>query len=523
MEKTNKREPRVSVAEGDSTGERSERPARGGERKSYSDRPARKPYGERKSYGDRTERKPYGERSGERKSYGDRPSRPYGERKPYGERSGDSAERKPYGERKSYGDRTERKPYGERSGERKSYSDRPSRPYGERKPYGERSGDSAERKPYGERGGERKSYSDRPSRPYGERKSYSDRAERKSYGDRPSRPYGERGGERGERGERGGERKSYGDRPSRPYGERKSYSDRAERKPYGERGERGGERGGERKSYSDRPSRSYGERAERPIRAERSERKTHGESPTRIQSKGDGFVRLNKYIANAGVCSRREADILIASGAVKVNGEICTVLGTKVGPDDVVNFGGETLKDEKKVYILMNKPKGFITTVDDPNERKTVMELFKGEVKERVYPVGRLDRNTTGVLLFTNDGDLAKKLTHPSHGARKVYEVTLDKPLTKTDMKTIAKGIELEDGPIQVDEIQYVKEGDKTKVGVQIHSGRNRIIRRIFESLGYDVTKLDRSIFVELTKKNLTRGAWRFLTEQEVNFLKQNS
>jgi 23S rRNA pseudouridine2605 synthase len=230
-------------------------------------------------------------------------------------------------------------------------------------------------------------------------------------------------------------------------------------------------------------------------------------------------IRLNKYIANAGICSRREADTLIESGVVRINGVICTQLGTRVMSDDKVEFGGETLVSEKKVYLLMNKPKDYITTTDDPQERKTVMHLIAGACKERIYPVGRLDRQTTGVLLFTNDGDMAKRLTHPSHGARKIYHVTLDKNITKTDLQTIAKGVELEDGFVHVDEINLIV-GTKNEIGIQLHSGMNRVVRRIFEKFDYKVTKLDRVLFAELTKKDLSRGHWRFLTDKEVSFLK---
>ena len=237
--------------------------------------------------------------------------------------------------------------------------------------------------------------------------------------------------------------------------------------------------------------------------------------------KEDGTVRLNKYIANAGICSRREADVLIASGAVSVNGEVITQMGYKVKPDDVVNYGGERLVSEKKRYVLLNKPKGYITTSDDPQERKTVMMLVENACTERIYPVGRLDRNTTGVLLFTNDGDMAKKLTHPSTGARKIYHVELDKNLTHADMQRMVDGIMLEDGEIAVDDVQYVGNGEhKNIVGVVLHSGRNRIVRRIFEAMGYEVCKLDRVVFAGLTKKDLPRGHWRLLTEKEVSFLK---
>lgn len=234
----------------------------------------------------------------------------------------------------------------------------------------------------------------------------------------------------------------------------------------------------------------------------------------------DGLTRLNKYIANAGICSRREADELIQAGVIKVNGKVVTELGFKVGPDDKVLYEDQLIRSERLVYVLLNKPKGYITTVDDPYDRKTVMALVENACRERIYPVGRLDRNTSGLLLLTNDGDLAKKLTHPKHNIRKVYHVELDKALTKADMLRIAGGIELEDGLAQVDEIAYAEGGSKKEIGIELHSGKNRIVRRIFESLGYEVMKLDRVIFAGLTKKDLPRGHWRMLTDKEVNFLK---
>jgi 23S rRNA pseudouridine2605 synthase len=238
--------------------------------------------------------------------------------------------------------------------------------------------------------------------------------------------------------------------------------------------------------------------------------------------KDDGRIRLNKYLADAGVCSRREADKLIASGAVKVNGKVVSELGTKVSPSDKVMYGGETLRREKLRYLVLNKPKDFITTTDDPFERKTVMSLVEKACPERIYPVGRLDRGTTGVLLFTNDGELAKKLTHPRHGIRKVYHVVLNKPLTKADHEKIKTGIELDDGPMKVDRISWLEDGQiKKEVGLELHSGRNRIVRRIFESLGYKVVRLDRVVFAGITKKDTPRGRWRMLTEQEVNMLKR--
>ncbi|MBQ2225076.1 MAG: RNA-binding S4 domain-containing protein [Prevotella sp.] len=231
-------------------------------------------------------------------------------------------------------------------------------------------------------------------------------------------------------------------------------------------------------------------------------------------------IRLNKFLANAGVCSRREADEFIQAGVVSVNGEVVNELGTKVKRSDEVKFHDQVVSLEKKVYVLLNKPKDYVTTSDDPQQRKTVMDLVKDACPERIYPVGRLDRNTTGVLLLTNDGDLASKLTHPKFLKKKVYHAFLDKPVAAADMQKIAEGIELEDGEIHADAIEYADDRDKSQVGIEIHSGKNRIVRRIFESLGYRVTKLDRVQFVGLTKKNLRRGDWRFLTEQEVEMLR---
>ena len=234
-------------------------------------------------------------------------------------------------------------------------------------------------------------------------------------------------------------------------------------------------------------------------------------------------LRLNKYMANAGVCSRREADELIQKGLVKVNGNVVTELGVKITRNDVVEYDGKVVVAESKCYILLNKPKDTVTTSDDPNGRKTVMDLVKGACNERIYPVGRLDRNTTGVLLLTNDGDLASKLTHPKYVKKKIYQVWTDKPISEEDMQHIADGVELDDGPIHADAISYVSPTDRKQAGIEIHSGRNRVVRRIFESLGYHVVKLDRVYFAGLTKKNLARGRWRYLTQEEVNFLKQNS
>ena len=248
----------------------------------------------------------------------------------------------------------------------------------------------------------------------------------------------------------------------------------------------------------------------------------------RIEYKEENFdpnepIRLNKFLANAGVCSRREADEFIQAGVVTVNGEAVTELGTKVMRTDEIKFHDQPVTLEKKVYVLLNKPKDCVTTSDDPQQRKTVMDLVKNVCPERIYPVGRLDRNTTGVLLLTNDGDLASKLTHPKFLKKKVYHVYLDKNVTAHDLQQIADGIELEDGEVHADAIEYASDTDKSQVGIEIHSGKNRIVRRIFEHLGYRVVKLDRVQFAGLTKKNLRRGDWRFLTEKEVDMLRMGA
>ena len=250
---------------------------------------------------------------------------------------------------------------------------------------------------------------------------------------------------------------------------------------------------------------------------------TRSKGPANKSKASDDLVRLNKYIAASGICSRREADDLISAGLVSVNGLTITQMGTKVSHSDDVRYNGERLRNERKVYLLLNKPKDYVTTTDDPKERKTVMVLISNACTERIYPVGRLDRNTTGVLLFTNDGELAKKLTHPSHNKKKIYHVFLDKGFTAGDMKKLAEGITLEDGFMQPDAISYASKENKREVGLEIHSGQNRIVRRMFESLGYRVSKLDRVYYAGLTKKDLPRGKWRFLAEKEVSRLKMNA
>lgn len=237
----------------------------------------------------------------------------------------------------------------------------------------------------------------------------------------------------------------------------------------------------------------------------------------------DAPLRLNKFLANAGICSRREADNYIEAGLVTVNGVVVTELGTKVLPNDDVRFNNERINPERKVYVLLNKPKDCVTTVDDPQERKTVLDCLRGVGKERIYPVGRLDRNTTGVLLLTNDGDMAAKLTHPKFMKKKVYHVTCDKNVAMSDMDLLVNGIELEDGPVYADEVTYVNDADRSQIGIEIHSGKNRIVRRMLEHLGYKVNKLDRVLFAGLTKKNLRRGDWRYLTDKEVSMLRMGA
>lgn len=350
-----------------------------------------------------------------------------------------------------------------------------------------------------------------------------------------------------------GEKRSFGrrddDRERKPFGERRSFGrrddereDRNEKKPFSrrtlnkeEREERGTKRGfsrrdderEDRKPFGKKPfgdKKPFGKRFDRDEERPRGGRRGYRreKDPEFDRPRATGEIRLNKYLADSGICSRREADDLILAGAVTVNGQVVTELGTKVKTSDKVVYGGQTLNREKLRYVLLNKPKGVITTSDDPYERHTVMDLVEGACPERIYPVGRLDRNTLGLLLLTNDGELAKTLTHPSHEVKKLYHVTLNKPLTNSDFEKIQNGLMLEDGPIQVDKISYV-EDDLTmrEVGVEIHSGRNHIVRRIFESLGYEVLKLDRTMLAGLTKQNLPRGHWRFLTSAEISMLKR--
>ncbi|MDE6985432.1 MAG: RNA-binding S4 domain-containing protein [Bacteroides acidifaciens] len=345
-------------------------------------------------------------------------------------------------------------------------------------------------------------------------------------GERPYRPRFNTNNEGGERPQRSYGDRSYGDRPQRP-----SYNREGGDRPYRPRfnnGEGGGYRsnngGGYRPRYNNDRQGGY---RPRPRTGDYDPNAKYS-LKKQIEYK-EQFVdpnepiRLNKFLANAGVCSRREADEFITAGVVSVNGEVVTELGTKIKRSDVVKFHEEPVSIERKVYVLLNKPKDTVTTSDDPQERRTVMDLVKGACNERIYPVGRLDRNTTGVLLLTNDGDLASKLTHPKFLKKKIYHVHLDKNLAKADMEQIAAGIQLEDGEIHADAISYTDDFKKDQVGIEIHSGKNRIVRRIFESLGYKVIKLDRVFFAGLTKKGLRRGDWRYLSEAEVNYLRMGS
>ena len=411
-----------------------------------------------------------------------------------------------------------------RDGNRSYNREGGERPY--RPSYNREGGD----RPYRPRFNANNEGGERPQRSYGDR-SYGDRPQRPSYnregGDRPYRPRFNNNNEGGERPQRPYNREggSY-DRPQRP-----SYNREGGDRPYRPRfnnGEGGGYRsnngGGYRPRFNNDRQGGYRPRprtADYDPNAKYSVKKQIEYKEQFVDPNEP--IRLNKFLANAGVCSRREADEFITAGVVSVNGEVVTELGTKIKRSDVVKFHEEPVSIERKVYVLLNKPKDTVTTSDDPQERRTVMDLVKGACNERIYPVGRLDRNTTGVLLLTNDGDLASKLTHPKFLKKKIYHVHLDKNLTKADMDQIAAGIQLEDGEIHADAISYTDDFKKDQVGIEIHSGKNRIVRRIFESLGYKVVKLDRVFFAGLTKKGLRRGDWRYLTEAEVNYLRMGS
>ena len=378
-----------------------------------------------------------------------------------------------------------------------------------------------------DRRGHSSRFQDGGSRGYGSR-DFGERQERSSFGNRrPSqrRSYGEGegrpdfGGNEGRRfSGAGDDRRNY--RGSRPAGKRNFGGD-ARKGAQAGRGRKPGAPAG--KGFSKRQPDGAAAGINRMLSRKPQLDDTRYSDNDMINIPVKEEVRLNKFIANSGVCSRREADNLILAGVVTVNGKIVTELGTKVNIyNDEVKFNGERLKGEEKVYIVMNKPKGFVTTASDPHADKTVMDLMKG-CNARVFPVGRLDKNTTGVLMFTNDGEIAEKLTHPSYDKKKIYQVTLDKDLKQEDYDRITSGIELSDGLISADELEYIDDTDHRKLGIEIHSGKNRIVRRIFESLGYNVKALDRVYFAGLTKKGLKRGAWRYLTTGEVNVLKMGA
>ena len=412
----------------------------------------------------------------------------------------ENTERKSFGEGRSFGSDRPRRSFGENS-------ERPRRSFGEERP----------RRNFGE---DRSFGSDRPRRSFGEnserpRRSFGENSERprRSFGENSERP-----------------RRSFGENSERP---RRSFGENSERRSFGgERrsfsGERrgGGFRNSAKKSFTRKDFNYFRDENESGINKMINRRpQLDGEYSDNdmVMVPVKDEIRLNKFIANSGVCSRREADNFILAGVVTVNGEVVTELGTKVNINtDDIRFNGERLKGENKVYIVMNKPKGYVTTASDPHADKTVMDLLKA-CPTRVFPVGRLDKNTTGVLMFTNDGEIAEKLTHPSYDKKKIYQVSLDSKLRQEDFEKILSGVELNDGVIAADELEYIEADDHRKLGIEIHSGKNRIVRRIFESLGYEVKALDRVYFAGLTKKGIKRGDWRYLTEGEINLLRMGA
>ena len=400
-------------------------------------------------------------------------------------------------------------------GTRKRIVRRPAEGHAEKVVYStSRSFDSEEHRParrYSPRpDGERRSYGDRP-RTLSSDRPRRDGEEHRSYGDRPRTYSSDRPRRDGE------ERPSYGDRPRKSGYGKPSFGGS---KPGFKSSGRPGAKPGTRKPFVKRTEADAGMSAMLSRKPQVNGRYSDDDTaPTEIKE----VVRLNKFIANSGVCSRREADTLIQSGVVTVNGEVVTELGVKVNIlQDDIRFNGQRLKGEEKVYIVMNKPKGYVTTASDPHAEKTVMDLLKG-CPTRVFPVGRLDKNTTGVLMFTNDGEMAERLTHPSYNKKKIYQVVLDAPLKEEDQQKILAGIELSDGVVAADELEYIDAHDHRQLGIEIHSGKNRVVRRIFESLGYDVKALDRVYFAGLTKKGLKKSDWRYLTEGEVNILKMGA
>ena len=522
----------------------SDRPARDGSRPSgssdYKKRDDSRPaFGDRKPYGSGDSKPAYGDR----RTYGSGDSKPaYGDRKPY--TSGDS---KPaYGERKPYTGGEGRPPYGEK----KAFESRGDKPaYGDRKPFENREGG---RPLFGEKKSF-KSTGDKPT--FGEHKPFENRESRPSFGG-PKKPWESRDSKPAY-----GERKPYENReggspsfagPKKPWESRDSKP-----KPWEDRTDSNGEKayGRDYNNVSEDEPRTGKLSFNKPVEGQKSEF-----IETRYDNKKDGVtfrkparreddnydpnskysnkkqlefkktivdltkpIRLNKFLANAGICSRREADEYIQAGVISVNGQVVSEMGVKVLLTDKIMFHEQTVHSERKVYLLLNKPKDCVTTSEDTHDRLTVLDLVKNACSERIYPVGRLDRNTTGVLLLTNDGDLASKLTHPKYEKKKIYHVTLDKTLEKDDYETIIAGITLDEDVITVDALEFVKEGDLKQVGIEIHSGQNRVVRRIFEKLGYKIIRLDRVFFAGLTKKNLPRGKYRFLSEREISMLKMGA
>ncbi|WP_132843039.1 pseudouridine synthase [Sphingobacterium sp. JUb20] len=514
-----------------------------------------RPYNnDKKSFGgDRPFKKFDGENSDRKRSF-DKPfnkeGKSFGGDRPF-RKEGDSSDRKrsfdkPFNkEGRSFGgDRPFRKE-GDSSDRKRSF-DKPfnkeGRSFGGDRPF-RKEGDSSDRKrsfdkPFNKEG--RSFGGDRP-RPF---RKEGDSSDRKRSFDKPFNKEGRSfGGDRPFRKEgESSDRKRTFDKPfnkegrsfggERPFRKEGDSSDRKRTfdKPFNKEGKSFQKSDGDQTDFK-RPARDKSDRQYKSSykkfnndedRKEGSTERRSTERPQRSKSsQNDGLIRLNRYIANSGVCSRRKADELIAAGVVSVNGEAVTELGAKVDPaKDDVKYNGERLKREKMVYVLLNKPKDYITTTEDPQERHTVMELVSKATKERIYPVGRLDRNTTGLLLMTNDGNLAEKLSHPRNNISKIYNVELNKSLTQGDFNKIVFGLELEDGFVKPDDLSYVTGGSKREVGVQIHSGKNRIVRRIFESLGYEVVKLDRVVYANLTKKDLPRGRWRYIEERELVQLK---
>ena len=386
-----------------------------------------------------------------------------------------------------------------------------------RREYGSNTGKRPRISRAGTRGAERVfgENSERPRRSFGDNQERRPFGEGRSFGsDRPRRQFGE-GSDR--------PRRSFGENSERP---RRSFGENSERRSFGGERRGGGFRNSAKKSFTRKDFSYFRDENESGINKMISRRpQLDGEYSDNdmVMVPVKDEIRLNKFIANSGVCSRREADNFILAGVVTVNGEVVTELGTKVNINtDDIRFNGERLKGENKVYIVMNKPKGYVTTASDPHADKTVMDLLKA-CPTRVFPVGRLDKNTTGVLMFTNDGEIAEKLTHPSYDKKKIYQVSLDSKLRQEDFEKILSGVELNDGVIAADELEYIEADDHRKLGIEIHSGKNRIVRRIFESLGYEVKALDRVYFAGLTKKGIKRGDWRYLTEGEVNLLRMGA